>query len=97
VLAALEQTAVPLALKPGEQPRPEAALPALRNALQGELARTLRVAVPQVAVDVGGGVIGGGSVVRRDRAEPPRAAETDALDRLIDAAAPVDDDEETGP
>lgn len=94
VLAALEQTAVPLALKPGQQPSPDAALPALKNALQGELARTLRVAVPQAGVIVGGGgVIGGGTVVRRGRAEAPRAAEPDALDRLI-AEAAQDDDEE---
>ena len=93
-LAALEQTAVPLALKPGEQPKPDAALPALKNALQGELARTLGVAVPQASV--GGGVIGGGTIVR-GRAERPRAAEPDPLDRLIAAAAEDGDDEEEGP
>ena len=85
---------MPLALKPGEQPKPDAALPALKNALQGELARTLGVAVPQASV--GGGVIGGGTIVR-GRAERPRAAEPDALDRLIAAAAQDDDEEEEGP
>jgi hypothetical protein len=94
-LAALEQTAVPLALKPGQQPSPDAALPALKNALQGELARTLRVAVPQASI--GGGVIGGGTIVRGGRAERPRAAEPDALERLIAAAAEDDNDEEEAP
>lgn len=95
-LAALEQTAVPLALKPGQQPSPDAALPALKNALQGELARTLRVALPQVSID-GGVIVGGGPVVRRGRAGPPRATEPDALDRLIAAAAPDSDDQEEAP
>ncbi len=102
-LAALEQTAVPLALKPGQQPSADGALPALQRALQGELARTLRVALPQAGVTGGGAVVGGvtgavidgSTVVRRGRAMAPPPAEPDVLDRLIaDASADEDDGEE---
>jgi hypothetical protein len=43
MVAALEQTAVPLALKAGQEPNQDSAL---RVALQGELARVLNVAAP---------------------------------------------------
>ena len=94
VLAALEQTAVPLALKPGQAPNAEATLRALMGALQGELTRKLRVALPQSPVD--GGVVGGGPIVRHRRggAPAPRAAEPDALDELIAAAAAAAADED---
>jgi hypothetical protein len=93
VLAALEQTAVPLALKPGQAPNPDVTLTALKGALQGELTRKLRVALPKAVV--GGGVIGGGTIVRHGRggAPAPRAAESDALDQLIAAAAAAADDD----
>lgn len=94
VLAALEQTEVPLALKPGQAPNPDVTLTALKGALQGELTRKLRVALPQAVV--GGGVIGDGTtIVRRGRggAPAPRAAESDALDQLIAAAAAAADDD----
>ena len=58
MLAALEQTAVPLALqaRPGS-PSPTPRCRRCADALQGELARTLRVALPQAAVD--GGIVDG--------------------------------------
>ncbi|NUZ08357.1 hypothetical protein [Piscinibacter koreensis] len=89
VLAALEETAVPLALKPEQATGGAATLAALKGALQGELARTLRVALPQAAA---GPVIGAGAPVRG----APRTAPADALDQLI-AAAIDDDDEEVQP
>ena len=102
VLAALEQTAVPLALKPGEAPKPEAALPALKSALQGELARTLRVAVPLAVVGAGG--VGGirrssAQTQARTQAQARAGAAPDALDHLIAAASrtATDDDDEEAP
>jgi hypothetical protein len=85
MLAALEQTAVPLAMKPGQAPSPEIMLPALRRALSGELARTLGVAAPDATV-----------AERPYPGRAPRAAArrpADALDRLI-ANAAGDDAEE---
>lgn len=46
-LAALQQTAVPLALKPGTAPDAKQLMPALQTALRDELHRTLDVAVPK--------------------------------------------------
>ncbi|MGD9831802.1 MAG: hypothetical protein AB7U92_03520 [Piscinibacter sp.] len=86
VLSALQTTAVPLAMKPGETPNEKLVVPALRAALQGELQRTLAVAVPSkptVVTRPG---------VRGAQARPQR----DALDELI-AHAPPDDDEEAQP
>jgi hypothetical protein len=86
VLSALQTTSVPLAMKPGEAPNEKLVLPALHAALQGELQRTLAVAVPPkptVATRPG---------VRRAQAAPM----PDALDELI-AQAPPDDDEEAQP
>lgn len=82
VLAALEQTPVPLVFAPGQAPSPDAAVPALRAALQSEVTRTVGVALPA----------GGGTVRRRATAPEP-----DALDRLIAAAFDPDDDEEGTP
>lgn len=86
VLSALQTTSVPVAMKPGEAPNEKLVLPALHAALQGELQRTLAVAVPPmptVATRPG---------VRRAQAAPM----PDALDELI-AQAPPDDDEEAHP
>jgi hypothetical protein len=85
VLSALEQTRVPVALKPGQAPNEKLMVSALQAALQGELQRTLGVAAPTVP----------GVVIRgaRARAAAPPA---DALDALI-AGAPADDDEEDLP
>ena len=69
VLAALEQTEVPLALKPGQAPNPEVTLTALKAALQGELTRKLSVALPQAVA--GGVVIRGG----RAGAAAPRSVD----------------------
>ena len=82
VISALQTTAVPLAMKPGQAPNEKLVVPALRAALQGELQRTLAVAVPPkptVVTRPG---------VRGAQARPLR----DALDELI-AHAPPDDDE----
>jgi hypothetical protein len=82
VLSALQTTAVPLAMKPGETPNEKLVVPALRAALQGELQRTLAVAVPpRPTVVTRPGVRGAQARPRRD-----------ALDELI-AHAPPDDDE----
>jgi hypothetical protein len=84
VLSALEQTAVPLAFKPGEAPSEKLTVPALRAALQAELQRTLEVAAPP-AVDIG---------VRSGR-QRGAAPATDPLDALIArATALADDDKE---
>jgi hypothetical protein len=89
VLSALEQTRVPVALKPGQAPNEKLVVSALQAALQGELQRTLGVAAPRVPGVVPGGVIRGAG--GRAAAPPP-----DALDALI-AGAPADDDEEDRP
>lgn len=83
VLSALQATAVPLAMKPGKAPNEKLVVPALRAALQGELQRTLAVAVPPkptVVTRPG---------VRGAQARPQR----DALDELIAHAPPDGDDE----
>lgn len=85
MLPALQQTAVPLAMKPGQSPNEKLVVPALRAALQGELQRTLAVAAPPKIVVTRPGVRG-----------TPRAQATpmpDALDELI-AHAPDDDEED---
>ncbi|HPM68656.1 MAG TPA: hypothetical protein PLX45_20500 [Piscinibacter sp.] len=89
VLSALEQTSVPVALKPGQTPNEKLVVTALQAALQGELQRTLGVAAPAVPGVVPGVVIRG---ARGRAATPP----PDALDALI-AGAPADDDEEDRP
>ena len=86
LLPALQATAVPLAMQPGEAPSEKLVLPTLRAALQGELRRTLGVAAPPKAVIVQPGV-------RRAQAAPM----PDALDRLIAGAPPDSDDEESQP
>lgn len=83
VISALEQTRVPVALKPGQAPN-ELVVTALQAALQGELQRTL------VAAPVRPGVVIRGA---RGRAAAPLP---DALDALI-AGAPAADDEEDRP
>lgn len=83
VLSALQTTAVPLAMKPGEMPNEKLVVPALRAALQGELQRTLSVAVPTKPTVVTG------PGVRRAQAAPM----PDALDQLIAQAPPDEDDE----
>lgn len=83
VLSALQTTGVPLAMKPGDTPNEKLVVPALRAALQGELQRTLAVAVPTkptVVIRPG---------VRRAQAAPL----PDALDQLIAQAPPDEDDE----
>ena len=82
LLPALQQTRVPLAVKPGEAPSEKLVVPALRAALQGELQRTLGVAAPPTIV----------VAPRGARAAPM----PDALDALIDRA-PAEDDEEGQP
>mgnify|MGYP001199880916 FL=1 len=86
LLPALQQTGVPLAIKPGQTPNEKLVVPALRAALQGELQRTLGVAAPPKVVVAPRGV-------RRAQAAPM----PDALDELI-ANAPGDeaDDGEEG-
>ena len=85
MLSALEQTSVPVALKPGQAPNEKLVVSALHAALQGELQRTLGVAAPPVPGSCRVGIRG----ARGRRAAPP----PDALDALI-AGAPADDDEE---
>lgn len=87
LLPALQATRVPLAMKPGEAPSEKLVLPALRAALQGELQRTLGVAVPPKAT-----VITQPGVRRAQAAPMP-----DALDQLIAQAPPEGDDEEPAP
>lgn len=83
VLSALQTTAVPLAMKPGETPNEKLVVPALRAALQGELQRTLAVAVPPKP-----------TVVTRPGVRRAQAAPLpDALDQLIAQAPPDEDDE----
>lgn len=83
VLSALQTTAVPLAMKPGETPNEKLVVPALRAALQGELQRTLAVAVPPKP-----------TVVTRPGVRRAQAAPLpDALDQLIAHAPPDEDDE----
>lgn len=83
VLSALQTTAVPLAMKPGETPNEKLVVPALRAALQGELQRTLAVAVPTKP-----------TVVTRPGVRRAQAAPLpDALDQLIAQAPPDEDDE----
>lgn len=88
VLPALQTTSVPLAMKPGETPNEKLVVPALRAALQGELQRTLAVAVPPKP-----------TVVTRPGVRRAQAAPMpDALDELIAQAPPDgDDDEEAQP
>lgn len=87
VLSALQTTAVPLAMKPGETPNEKLVVPALRAALQGELQRTLAVAVPTKP-----------TVVTRPGVRRAQAAPMpDALDELIAHAPPDDDAEENQP
>lgn len=85
LLPALQQTAAPLAMKPGQTPNEKLVVPALRAALQGELQRTLGVAVPPKIVVTRPGVRGAQAL--------PQA---DALDDLI-ANAPGDDSEDGQP
>jgi hypothetical protein len=86
VLSALQTTSVPVAMKPGEAPNEKLVLPALHAALQGELQRTLAVAVPPKP-----------TVVTRPGVRRAQAAPMpDELDELI-AQAPPDDDEEAQP
>ncbi len=85
LLPALQGTAVPLAMKPGQSPNEKLVVPALRAALQGELQRTLGVAAPPR-------IVIGRPGVRGAQARP----QADALDELI-ANARVDDDEEGQP
>jgi len=85
MLSALEQTRVPVALKPGQASNEKLMVSALQAALQGELQRTLGVAAPVVP-----GVVIRGARGRAATAPP------DALDALI-AGAPADDDEEDRP
>ena len=87
LLPALQQTGVPLAIKPGQTPNEKLVVPALRAALQGELQRTLGVAAPPKVVVARPGVRG----TPRAQTAPAR----DALDELI-ANAPADDDGEEG-
>lgn len=83
VLSALQTTPVPLAMKPGETPNEKLVVPALRAALQGELQRTLAVAVPTKP-----------TVVTRPGVRRAQAAPLpDALDQLIAQAPPDEDDE----
>jgi hypothetical protein len=82
LLPALEQTAVPLAARPGQAPDPRLVVPALQAALQAELARTLQIAAPAPAPI-------------RARGRAPARPEPDPLDRLI-ANAPGDVDEAGG-
>jgi hypothetical protein len=91
VLAALEEASVPLAFPEGRAPPEKLVVPALKAALQGELERTLRVAAPALR----------SAPVRGARAAAPAP---DALDALIAAASPGEDeggdepeDEEPGP
>lgn len=86
VLAALEGTGVPLALKAGQTPDEKLVVPALRTALQDELQGTLEVAVPTRVRPVRG--------QRRGRARAAAAPAPDALDSLI-AQATDEDSEET--
>ena len=83
VLAALDQTSAPVALKPDQAPNEKLVVTALQAALQGELQRTLGVAAPKVP----------GTVIRgaRGRAATPAP---DALDALI-AGTSADDEEDT--
>ena len=81
LLPALQDTRVPLAVKPGQAPSEKLMVPALRAALQGELQRTLGVAAPPR-------IVVGPRGVRRTQAAP----KPDALDELI-ANAPSDDEE----
>lgn len=85
LLPALQGTAVPLAMKPGQSPNEKLVVPALRAALQGELQRTLAVAAPPK-------IVIGRPGVRGAQARP----QADALDELI-AHAPADNDEEGRP
>ncbi len=85
LLSALQQTAVPLAMKPGQAPSEKQVVPALRAALQGELQRTLAVAVPPAVVVTRPGVRG----APRAQGRPAR----DALDALIDHAPPDPEEE----
>jgi hypothetical protein len=80
LLPALQGTAVPLAMKPGQSPNEKLVVPALRAALQGELQRTLGVAAPPR-------IVIGRPGVRGAQARP----QADALDELI-ANAPADDE-----
>ena len=84
VLAALEQTRVPLGLKPGEAPNEKLVVPALHAALQTELLRTLGVAAPP------------GKITDRARAAAERGAARapDGLDALL---ASLDDEAEDAP
>jgi len=82
LLPALEQTAVPLASRPGQAPDPQVVVPALQAALQAELSRTLQVAAPTPI---------------RARGRALARPEPDPLDRLIanapgDAAEPEGED-----
>jgi len=86
VLAALEQTQAPVALKPGQAPNEKLVVPALRAALGAELQRTLGVAAPPTRVVIGPNVRG---VARAARKPQP-----DALDALIDRAPPDDETED---
>jgi hypothetical protein len=87
VLSALEQTRVPLAMKPGQAPNEKLVVPALRAALQGELQRTLGVAAPPAV----------GVVLRPGRARAAAQRAPDPLDALIANAPPDDDDAEDMP
>jgi hypothetical protein len=82
VLAALEQTQVPLGLGPGQAPNEKLVVPALREALGSELQRTLEVAAPPQVV-----------VGPRGAARAAARSAPDALDTLI-ANAPADDAED---
>ena len=85
VLSALQEAAVPLAMRAGQSPSEKLLMPALRAALQGELQRTLDVAAPpRKAVKEG--------TARRAKAAPV----PDALDELINNA-PADDSGEGQP
>jgi hypothetical protein len=85
MVAALEQTQAPVALKPGQAPNEKLVVPALRAALGAELERTLGVAAPPRIV------VGPLGVARAARKPQP-----DALDALI-AHAPPDDETEDLP
>jgi hypothetical protein len=83
MIAALEQTQAPVALKPGQAPNEKLVVPALRAALGAELDRTLGVAAPPRIV------IGPRGVARAARKPQP-----DALDALIEHAPPDDETED---
>jgi hypothetical protein len=88
VLPTLQQTPVPLAMQPGESPADKLLLPALREALQAELKRTLSVAAPPAVAPR--------SAPAAPGTQPSRAAPVrDALDALIDGV-PAEDEEEGG-